>query len=157
MIEERLQELSTRFEFMPLLDYTEIRYIPNDVSHLKDAPGKLVSTKTEPSLTVAEGLGLTEGVQDEDCSFTVTTRDSRGLTTYNESDKVDVEIKSVLQPNNDIKPTVIDSKNGRYSVRYRPNAPGEFTVFVKVTGNPISASPFKLIVKSSAGNKSRSK
>lgn len=51
MIEQRLEELSTPFEFMPTLDYSEVKYIPNDVSFLRDAPGKLGTSKTEASLS----------------------------------------------------------------------------------------------------------
>ena len=154
MIEQRLLELSTPFEFMPRLDYSEVKYIPNDVSFLRDAPGKLATTKTEPSLSTAEGKGLTEGLQGEDSDFTIITKDSRGVT-YSEIDAVDIEIKSVSQGNHDIKPVILDSKNGRYTVSYRPSTAGEFTVSVKVAGTSIMGSPFKLTVK--AGSKSKSK
>lgn len=155
MIEQRLQELSTPFEFMPTLDYSEVKYIPKDVSFLKDAPGKLATTKTDPSLSLAEGTGLTEGLQDEDCTFSVITKDSGGQTTHSEIDKVDVEIKSVLQGNHDIKPVITDSKNGRYRISYRPSTAGEFTVSIKVTGTSILGSPFKLTVKRGSTSKSK--
>ena len=154
MIEQRLMELSTPFEFMPRLDYSEVKYIPNDVSFLRDAPGKLATTKTEPSLSTAEGKGLTEGLQGEDSDFTVITKNSGGVT-YSEIDTVDVEIKSVSQGNHDIKPVILDSKNGRYTVSYRPSTAGEFTVSVKVAGTSIMGSPFKLTVKT--GSKTKSK
>ncbi len=155
MIEQRLQELSIFFHFMPVLDFNEVKYIPNDVSFLKDAPGKLVTTRTEPSLSSVEGNGLTEGMQDEDCNFKVITKDLRGQTTYSEIDKVEVEIKSVSQEIDDIKPVIMDSKDGRYTISYRPTAAGEFTVSIKVTGYSIMGSPFKLTVKT--GSKSKSK
>ena len=155
MIEQRLEELSMPFEFMPTLDYSEVRYIPNDVSFLRDAPGKLATSKTEPSLSLAEGKGLTEGLQGEDSAFTVITKDSGGGATYSEIDKVDVEIKSVSQGNHDIKPVVLDSKNGRYTISYRPGTAGEYMVSIKVAGNSIKGSPFKLTVKT--GGKSKSK
>ena len=59
------------------------------------------------------------------------------------------------QGNHDIKPVIQDSKNGRYTVSYRPSTAGEFTVSVKVAGTSIMGSPFKLTVK--AGSKSKSK
>ena len=147
-IEQRLGELSTPFEFMPTLDYSEVKYIPNDVSFLRDAPGKLKTSKTEPLLSLAEGKDLTEGLEDEDRTFTVITNDSGGRTTYSEIDKVDVEIKSVLQGNEGIIPVNIkDCKNGRYTISYRPGAAGEFTVSLKVAGSSILGSPFQLTVK----------
>ena len=155
MIEQRLEELSIPFEFMQTLDYSEVKYIPNDVSFLRDAPGKLATSKTEPSLSLAEGKGLTEGLQGEDCAFTVITKDSGGGVTYSEIDKVDVEIKSVSQGNHDIKPVVLDSKNGRYTISCRPGTAGEYMVSIKVAGNSIKGSPFKLTVKT--GSKSKSK
>lgn len=155
MIEQRLEELSTPFEFMPTLDYSEVKYIPNDVSFQRNAPGKLETSKTEASLSLAEGKGLTEGLQGEDCAFTVVTKDSGGGATYSEIDKIDVEIKSASQGNHDIKPVVLDSKNGRYTISYRPSTAGEYTVSIKVAGNSIKGSPFKLTVKT--GSKSKSK
>ena len=41
---------------------------------LKDAPGKLVKSVTEPLLSVAEGKNLTEGLVGTDGTFTVTAR-----------------------------------------------------------------------------------
>ena len=155
MIEQRLQELSTSFQFMPVLDFSEVKYIPNDVSVLKDAPGKLVTTKTQPWLSSAEGKGLTESWQGEDCNFTVVTKDSEGQTTYSEIDKVDVKINSVLQESIYIKPVIMNSKDGRYTISYRPTAAGEFTVSIKVSGSLIMGSPSKLTVKTRSKSNSK--
>ncbi|PFX25339.1 E3 ubiquitin-protein ligase TRIM71-like isoform X2 [Stylophora pistillata] len=155
IVERRLQELSNPFDFMPVLEYTDVRYIPKDVSHLKDAPGRLVSSTTAPFLSEAHGRGLTEGVKGEDCNFTVTTKDSRGTTTYSEIDKIEVEINSVLPSNIVIKTTVRDELDGHYSVHYRPTSPGEFTVSVKVSEISVKGSPFMLTVRSE--NRSRKK
>ncbi|PFX27305.1 Tripartite motif-containing protein 45 [Stylophora pistillata] len=124
IVERRLQELSIPFDFMSVLEYTDVR-------------------------------GLTEGVKDEDCSFTVTTKNSRGTTTYSEIDSMEVEINSVLPSNIVIKTTVRDELDGHYSVHYRPTSPGEFTVSVKVSGNLMKGSPFMLTVRSE--NRSRTK
>ena len=50
-IKQRLEELSlpAEFNFTPNVDYRGIKYFPNDVPFLKDAPGKLVTTNTVPS------------------------------------------------------------------------------------------------------------
>lgn len=63
MLEKRLQELSVPFE--PMLNFPEVRYTRNDMSSLINAPGQLLVTKTEPSLSVAEGKGMTEAIQGE--------------------------------------------------------------------------------------------
>ena len=149
-IERRLQELSAPFEFMPNLDCSGVKYVQNEVSSLKDAPGNLVTTKTEPSLSVAEGKSLTEAFVGEHCTFTVITKNSAGLKTYSETDEVNVEIVSVAKKN-DIKPLMTDLKDGRYSISYIPTSSGEFNLSIKVSGNSIMDSPFKL--KVTPGNK----
>ena len=148
MMEQRLQELSVQgFEIMLGLNYSEVKYVPNDVSFLKDAPGKLATTSTEPSLSQAEGQSLTEGLVGEDCTFTVTTKNSAGQTTYSEIDEVNVKITSLSKKQKNIIPVVTDLKNGRYSICYKPTTPGEFTVSIKVAGNSIMGSPFSLKVE----------
>ena len=148
-IEQRLQELSVPFEFLPKLGCSGVKYVPNDVSFvtfLKDAPGRLVTTDTEPSLSVAEGKCLTEGLVGEDCSFTVITKNSADQTTYCEIDEVNVKITSLSKHKDNIKTVVTDLKDGRYSISYRPTTPGEFTVSIEVDRNQIMESPFKLKV-----------
>ena len=81
-----------------------VKYVPNDVSNIENELGKLFVTNTEPSFSIAQGKGLTEGYQGEYCTFTIVTRDSRGQTTYSEMDHVYVEIQSpdtrrVAKPN----------------------------------------------------------
>ena len=148
LIEQRLQELSVSgSENMPKLDFSVVKYVPNDRGFLKDAPGKLITSNTEPLLSVAEGKGLIEGTVGDDCSFTVITKNSAGKTTYSEIDEVNVAIISLANRLNDVKFVKTDLKDGRYSVSYRPTTPGEFTVSVKVAGTVIMGSPFTLQVK----------
>ena len=73
MLKKRLRELSIPFE--PMLNFPEVRYTPNDMSSLTDAPGKLRTTNTEPFLSVAEGQ--TEAIQGEYGTFTVITKDAK--------------------------------------------------------------------------------
>ena len=117
----------------------------NDV-FLKDAPGKLVTSDTEPSLSVAEGKNLTKGVVGTDGSFTVTTKNAQGQTSYSTIDEVITKINSLLG-HETLRTVVTDLKDGRYSVSYKPKTPGKFTVSVEVLGNPIMGSPFTLEVK----------
>ena len=81
-----------------------VKYVPNDVSNIENELGKLFVTNTEPSFSIAQGKGLTEGYQGEYCTFAIVTRDSRGQTAYSEMDHVYVEIQSpdtgrVAKPN----------------------------------------------------------
>ena len=139
---------------MPKLDVSVVKYVPNDYGFLKDAPGKLITSNTEPLMSVAEGEGLLEGTVDNDCSFTVITKNSAGKTTYNEIDEVNIAITPLTKRGNDLKFIKTDLKDGRYSISYRPTTPGECTVSVEVAGTAIMGSPFTLQVKS--GVKSRS-
>ena len=130
---------------MQKLGYSEVKYIQNDV-FLKDAPGKLVKSVTEPLLSVAEGKNLTKGLVGEDSTFTVTTKNARGQTSYCAIDEVSVKIIS-LSGHERQEVVVTDLKDGRYSVSYAPETPGTFTVSVEVAGSPIMGSPFTLDVK----------
>ena len=148
VLQGRLQELSLPsqfFEGVLKLGCSGVKYVQSDVSLLRNIPGKLVTSNTEPSLTVAEGQNLTRGVVGADCTFTVTTKNAAYETTYCEIDEVHAKITS-LTGREKIGTVVTDLKDGRYSVSYIPTTPGEFTVAIEVAGNPIIGSPFKLIV-----------
>ena len=148
VLEEKLREVSVRLqtlEAMPKLGYSEVKYIQNDV-FLKDAPGKLVTSDTEPLLSVAEGKNLTKGLVGEDGTFTVTTKNAQGQTSYCPIDDVIANINS-LSGHETLQTVVTDWKDGRYSVSYKPKTPGKFTVSVEVARSPIMGSPFTLEVK----------
>ena len=148
LIEQRLQELSmSGSENIPKLDFSVVKYVTNDRGFLKDAPGKLITSDTEPLLSVAEGKGLIEGIVGDNCSFKIITKNSAGKITYNEIDEVNVAIISLTNRVNDVKLVTTDLKDGRYSVSYRAKTPGEFTVSVDVAGTAIMGSPFTVQVK----------
>jgi len=142
LLERRLRELSAPFQQM--LDLTEVGYTPNDVSSLITFPGKLFTSSTEPSLSVAEGKGLTEALKGEKATFTITTKDSKSQTTYSEIDQINVEINSKTKET--LKPMITDYKNGHYQVMYTPNEGGDFNVSISVRGEGIKDSPFRLTV-----------
>ena len=124
-----------------------VKYVPNDASNIANELGKLFAvTNTEPSLSIAQGKGLTEGYQGEHCTFTIVTRDSRGQTTYSKMDDVYVEIQSPVT-GRVAKPNITDSKHGRYEVKYKLEEAGEFNVSITVRGEAIVSSPFLLKVK----------
>ena len=141
---QRFQELSS--EFRVNLNYSCIKYVPNDTSpSMKDVLGKLIFTKTDPMLTTANGKGLTEGTEDQVCSFKIETRNSQGQITYSGVDKVGVDIRSV-DTGKVIVPEITDSKNGCYEVKYRPKIAGKYQVCITVDGDAIVDSPFLLEV-----------
>ena len=146
VLEQRFQELMEPCAFNLKVNYSAFKYVTNDLSSLKDSPGKLFTTNTEPSSTMVDGMSLTEGVQGEDCTFTVITRDSQGNKTYSEIDGVEVNIQST-QTRETVKVTITDSRDGCYKVSYKPEAAGEFLVVITVAGEAIKGSPFHLKVK----------
>ena len=148
VLEDKLREVSVSLqplEAMPKLGYSEVKYMQNNV-FLKDAPGKLVKSVTEPLLSVAEGENLTEGLVGTDGTFTVTTKNAQGQTSYCATDGVIAKINS-LSGHETLQTVVTDWKDGRYSVSYKPKTAGKFTVSVEVAGSPIMGSPFTLEVK----------
>ncbi|PFX25344.1 tripartite motif-containing protein 2-like isoform X2 [Stylophora pistillata] len=143
-IKQVLDELISE-KVTPLLKYPDLKYTPYALPR-NFTLGKLYISRTEPSLSVATGEGLTKGKQSEEANFTVTTKDATGQTTYSKIDNVIVEVTSVRNGIENISVVVKDLKDGRYSVSYTPNSFGEFRVSIKVRDEPIRQSPFKLFI-----------
>ena len=154
VLEQRFQALMQPCTFSLKVNYSAVKYVSNDLSSLKDSPGKLIATNTEPSSTMVDGMGLTEAVQGENCTFTVITKDSRGNKTHSEIDRVEVCIKST-QTRENVKVNITDSKDGCYKVSYKPEATGEFKVHITVAGEAIKGDPFQLKVKEGKGKTRR--
>ena len=144
MLKNRLLELSVTFE--PTLVFPEVVYSSNDFTCLKDGPGKLIRTVTEPTVSVAEGRGLNEAIEGEESTFTVITKDIKGQIVYSEIDQVNVEIISINTMRL-LTASVTDSKNGRYQIKYRSETADDFKISVTVRGESINDSPFRLQVK----------
>ena len=144
MLKNRLRERSVTFE--PTLVFPEVVYSSNDFTSLKDGPGKLIRTVTEPTVSVAEGRGLNEAIEGEESTFTVITKDMKGQVVYSEIDQVNVEIISINTMGL-LKASVTDSKNGRYQIKYRSETADDFKISVTVRGEAIKDSPFRLQVK----------
>ena len=144
MLKNRLQELSVPFE--PTLFFPEVVYSLNDFSSLKDGPGKLIRTVTEPTVSVAEGRGLNKAIEGEESTFTVITKDIKGQIVYSKIDQVNVEIISINEKGILIA-SMTDSKNGRYQVKYRSETADDFKISVTVQGEAIKDSPFILRVR----------
>ena len=144
ILDQRFQELSS--EFRVNLNYSCVKYVPNDTSpSMNVVLGKLIFTKTDPMLTTTDGKGLTEGTEDEVCSFKIETRDSQGQITYSAEDKVGVDIRSV-DTGNVIAHQITDLKNGSYKVNYKPKIAEKCEVCITVDGEAIVGSPFRLEV-----------
>ena len=144
MLENRLQDLSVPFE--PTLVFPEVEYSLNNFACLKDGPGKLIRTVTEPTVSVAEGRGLNEAIEEEESTFTVIAKDIKGQIVYSEIDQVNVEIISINTMGR-LVASVTDSKNGRYHVKYTCETEGDWKICVTVRGEAIKDIPFRLRVR----------
>ena len=144
MLENRLQELSVPFE--STLVFPDVVYSSNDFNSLKDGPGELIRTVTEPTVSVAEGRGLNKAIEGEESTFTVITKDIKGQIVYSKIDQVNVEIISINEKGILIA-SMTDSKNGRYQVKYRSETADDFKISVTVQGEAIKDSPFILRVR----------
>ena len=146
VLEQRFQELMKPCAFNLNVNFSMVKYVANDLSSLKHSLRMLFTTNTEPSSTMVDGMGLTEGVQGENCTFTVITKDSQGNKTHSEINRVEVCIQSV-QTGKTTKVTIKDSKDGCYKVSYKPEDAGECNVSITVSGEAIKGSPFQLKVR----------
>lgn len=77
--------------------------------------------------------------------FTIITKDVKNQTTYSEIDGIDVAINSP-KTRRTLDTSVTDWKNGQYQVKYKPDAGGDFNVFISERGEAIKGSPFNLTV-----------
>ena len=146
-LERRFKELLSTSELSPVeMNYFRVKYVPTDLSNMINELGELVVSNTEPSLSITEGKGLTDGLKGKDCTFKIVTKDWQGQTTYNETDEVDVDIQSP-QTGRITKPKITDSKDGSYEVTYKINVEGDFNVSITIGGEAITGSPFGLKVR----------
>ena len=61
VLEQRFQDLRQPCTFIEV-NYSEVKYVANDLSSLRFSPGKILTSNTVPSLTTADGMGLIEAI-----------------------------------------------------------------------------------------------
>ena len=106
---------------------------------------RIVVSKTDPSISSAEGQCEKEVKRNTETNFKVVTRDSDGLQCYHEDDQIKVNI---LTPAGDQLETEIkDTKNGKYTVTYTPQCAGQHRVEIQVNGQPLTGSPWVVQVR----------
>ena len=93
---------------------------------------RIVVIGTDPSLS--------EVKEKRQTNFTIVTRDSDGFQCYHKDDKLIVNIKT---PTGDqLKTEIIDSKDGKYTVTYKPHCAGQHIVEIQVNGQLLTGSPW---------------
>jgi len=115
------------------LDSADIRGSPYHPLHENANAGK----------SYAEGPGLTAGKTKKPCEFTIHSVDADGNPVNLGGDPYNVHITGPQE----VHPRLTDNHNGTYSVVYSVEAPGDYTINVKLHDQPIKDSPFHPHIK----------
>ena len=109
-----------------------------------DISDRIVVSNTDPTLSLVEGQFQKVIEEKKERNFTIVTRDSDGLQCYHEDDHINVDI---LTPAGDqLKTSIKDTKDGKYTVIYTPQCAGQHRVEIQVNGQPLTGSPWVLQV-----------
>ena len=119
----------------------QVHYMVENVTTICD---RVIVSNTEYSLSIAEGHCDKDTEEKTETSFTITTRDSNGMQCYNEDDHIKVDIESPAGRKSATKLT--DSKDGKYTVTYRPECVGQYRVGIEINGLPLTGSPWSVQV-----------
>lgn len=134
--------------------YESFEVCETDSAHFVSDPaplqtfGKLCEAPC-PETSIAHGAGFDRPMQDEDTTFTVQTKDSKGQPLPHGGSTCSAHISITPAPTGHlavIPNTVTDNQDGTYTVAYRPRYPGVNKVTVKLDDHEIQGSPFDVTV-----------
>ena len=134
----------------PMHTALHARYEINDelVETLRCAvPGRLVVSNTDHLQSVAEGKGLKKADIGNQAKFVITTKDSNQKQCYDEDDQIVVKVKT--PSGEELNHNITQRKDGKYSVTYTPVCAGTHDVVIEVNGQPLTGSPWRLLVSTS--------
>uniref|UniRef100_A0A1A8IYN8 Tripartite motif containing 45 n=1 Tax=Nothobranchius kuhntae TaxID=321403 RepID=A0A1A8IYN8_NOTKU len=94
-----------------------------------------------------EGEGLRRGSEGQPGHFSLVCRDSAGEQMARGGEQVLVSIVHKEKKNCAVETVVVDNADGTYSVSYKPEEPGPYSVWVCVKAQHVKGSPFLLNVK----------
>lgn len=104
------------------------------------ALGKVIVITADPLTS----MGLHEFELGSEKTFKIMTNDADGNRCYNEQDLLDVEFQS---PSGQVvRHKIVPSKDGEYSVTYKPDYVGKHKVLIAVNGEPLTGSPWRVNV-----------
>ena len=106
--------------------------------------GQVVCSCTYPTRSAAEGNGLDAAEVGRETEFTVETKDSEEKLCYCKDDRVAVNIQSPTE--GELEKTIEDSKDGKYTVKYRAESVGQLDVVITVNGEPLTCCPLRVQV-----------
>ena len=101
---------------------------------------RVIVSNTDSSLSIVEGHCEKNTEEKAETSFTIMTRDSNGIHCYNEDDHIKADIESPTGSKSTTE--ITDSKDGKYTVTYRPECVGQYRVGIEINGQPLTGSPW---------------
>jgi len=105
---------------------------------------RVIVSNTDSSLSIVEGHFDKDTEEKTERSFTIITRDSCGIQCYNGDDHIKVDIESPTGSKSTTE--IADSKDGKYTVKYRPECVGQYRVGIEINGQPLTGSPWSALV-----------
>uniref|UniRef100_A0A3P9Q3G4 RING-type E3 ubiquitin transferase n=1 Tax=Poecilia reticulata TaxID=8081 RepID=A0A3P9Q3G4_POERE len=108
--------------------------------------GVIHSRTVDVSRCTVEGEGLQQGTVAQQGHFTLVCRNSGGERLARGGEHILVSIVH-KEKNCTVETIVVDNSDGSYSVSYRPEEPGEYSVWVCVRAQHVKGSPFILNVQ----------
>ena len=114
-----------------------VHYMVENITTICD---RVILSDTDSSLSIVEGHCDKETEGKTETRFTIVTRDSNGIQCYNGDDHIKVDIESSTGSKSTTE--ITDSKNGKYTVTYRPECVGQYRVGIKINSQPLTGSPW---------------
>ena len=108
---------------------------------------KVYLTQTRAQQSSAEGKKINEAIVGLEAQLVVTTRNKECQPCYDNNDCVALEISNRQGENCATEVQVQDNKDGSYKIKYFAKETGTCSASVKVNGEHIRGSPFKVQLK----------
>ena len=144
--EENYQEDSDRDDGL----FQEFFFVKNhkllDLVSLEQI-GSLKESQTRAQQSSADGKGISEAIVGLEAQLVVTTRKKKCQQCYDNDDCVTLEVRNREGDNCAAEVQVQDKKNGTYKIKYFAKETGACSASVKVNGEHIRGSTFKVQVK----------
>ena len=109
--------------------------------------GSLKESQTRAQQSSADGKGISEAIVGLEAQLVVTTRKKKCQQCYDNDDCVTLEVRNREGDNCAAEVQVQDNKNGTYKIKYFAKETGACSAPVKVNGEHIRGSTFKVQVK----------
>ena len=137
-------------EKLSIFKASHIRYEMNK-DHVENvrkgilALGQVVVSSTDPLQSVAEGSGLYQGDVGSVATIKIRTKDSDGNQCYDKDDKIDMKVQSPSGENY-LNEIIRCGNDGEYIATYTPDCVGQHQVLISVNGEPLTGSPWRVLV-----------